>query len=260
MSAPHKDEVTAKVGEALSSLLDWFEANIVDTSRAQDEGSSPMKNLPVSPSTNERVQGDGNLSSPNPFGLFPEIHETDKIAGSFSTWFQLWGCVIGAAHSVEAWGDDPKDWPEWTQGKQLTIRTGEGLDVAVFGTPKLPDVPPPSIVVGMPIKIRGFPAGVTVLDHYEIRNGVAYLDRPTEFRNGEAPSWIIKHNSGEILSMGGMSGGVGTVTMKNGKEAPVAILITQNGRADLDGKGVQSHSSDVVEARDVYDDLKAMGF
>ena len=52
---------------------------------------------------------------PNPFGLFPEQHETDRIAGSFSTWFEYWGGVIGAAHSVEAWPNDRKQWPDWTK-------------------------------------------------------------------------------------------------------------------------------------------------
>ena len=202
----------------------------------------------------ERGTGNGfpdqRTAHPNPFGLFPEQHETDRIAGSFSTWFRLWGGVIGAAHSVEAWPDDRSQWPEWTRGKFLIIRP-ESLDVALFGC-TLPKRPPPALRPGDRVRLRGYPAGVTDPSHYEIRNGVAYIDRPEETRKGEAPSWIIRFDDGSVLAVGGMSGGVGTTVMPGGHETVTSVIITQNSRADLDGDGDSDHSSDVTELVDVW--------
>ena len=192
--------------------------------------------------------GASGVRAPNPFGLFPEIHETDAIAGAFSTWFRLWGGIVGAAHSVEAWPEDRSQWPEWTQGLDLIIRPG-GLDVALFGC-TLPSRAPQALRHGDRIRIRGYPAGVTAPDHYEVRNGIAYMDRPEEMRNGDAPSWIVQFDDGQPLAIGGMSGGV--VTIVQGGETPAAVLITQNSRADLDGDGDEDHSSDVTELLDVW--------
>ena len=194
--------------------------------------------------------------APSPFGLFLSIHETDIISGAFSSWFHLWGGIIGAAHSVEAWPQDDEDWPEWTEGLEAIVRPAD-LDAALFGCDDIPTRPPQALRVGDRVRIRGFPAGVTNNQHYEVRNGTAYLDRPEDMRNGEAPSWIIKFDNGETLAMGGMSGGVVTVVLADGSEVPVAILITQNGRADLDGDGIGDHSSDVVELIDVWTALMA---
>ena len=198
----------------------------------------------------------GALRPPNPFGLFPEQHETDRIAGAFSTWFALWDGIIGAAHSVEAWPEDRALWPEWTKGKDLIIRPA-GLDVALFGC-TLPERPPAILRPGDRVRIRGYPAGVTNLAHYEIRNGSALMDRPEETRRGEAPSWIIQFDNGSVLAVGGMSGGV--VTLVQGvTEIPAAVLITQNSRADLDGDGDPDHSSDVVELSDVWRAVRRTG-
>jgi len=187
---------------------------------------------------------------PNPFGLFPEQHETDRIAGSFSTWFEHWGGVIGAAHSVEAWPEDRNQWPSWTHGKSLILRPA-GLDVALFGC-SLPDRPPSALRHGDRVRLRGYPAGVTDSTHYEVRNGMAYMDRPEETRKGEAPSWIVQFDDGSVLAVGGMSGGVGTTVLPSGAEIVTSIIITQNSRADLDADGDEDHSSDVTELIDVW--------
>jgi hypothetical protein len=189
-------------------------------------------------------------SAPNPFGLFPEQHETDRIAGSFSTWFKHWGGIIGAAHSVEAWPKDRAQWPDWTRGKSLILRPA-GLDVALFGC-TLPKRPPPALRHGDRVRLRGYPAGVTDWTHYEVRNGIAYMDRPEETRKGDAPSWIVQFDDGSVLAVGGMSGGVGTTVLADGAEAITSIIITQNSRADLDADGDEDHSSDVTELIDVW--------
>jgi len=155
----------------------------------------------------------------------------------------LWGGVIGAAHSAEAWSDEKESWPDWTQDLSRILRP-EGLDAALFGCDEIPDRPPQALRHGDRIRIRGYPAGVTDPDHYEVRNGFALMDRPEDTRNGEAPSWIIQFDDGSVLAVGGMSGGVVTVVLPDGSEVPVAILITQNGRFDLDGDGDSDHSSD----------------
>lgn len=188
--------------------------------------------------------------SPNPYGLFAEQHETDRIAGSFSTWFRLWGGIVGAAHSVEAWPKDRKEWPDWTQGLTLILRPA-GLDAALFGC-TLPKRPPQSLRPGDRVRLRGYPAGVTDPRHYEIRNGIAYLDRPEETRKGDAPSWIIQFDDGSVLAVGGMSGGLGTTVQPDGTEVATSIIITQNSRADLDADGDPDHSSDVTELVDVW--------
>ncbi len=187
---------------------------------------------------------------PNPFGLFPEQLETDRIAGSFSTWFEYWDGIVGAAHSVEAWPQDRKLWPLWTQGKSLILRP-DGLDVALFGC-TLPKRPPPALRSGDRVRLRGYPAGVTDLAHYEIRNGIAYMDRPEDTRKGEAPSWIVQFDDGSVLAVGGMSGGVGTTVLPDGSEVITSVIITQNSRADLDADGDSDHSSDVTELIDVW--------
>ena len=195
----------------------------------------------------EKTQG---TAAPNPFGLFPEQHETDRIAGSFSTWFSCWDGVIGAAHSVEAWPKDRAQWPDWTKGKSLILRPA-GLDVALFGC-TLPKRPPPSLRHGDRVRLRGYPAGVTDLGHYEVRNGIAYMDRPEDTRKGDAPSWIVQFDDGSVLAVGGMSGGVGTTVLADGAEVITSVIITQNSRADLDGDGDADHSSDVTELIDVW--------
>lgn len=197
--------------------------------------------------TPEKTQG---TAAPNPFGLFPEQHETDHIAGSFSTWFVCWDGVIGAAHSVEAWPEDRTQWPDWTKGKALILRP-DGLDVALFGC-TLPKRPPPSLRHGDRVRLRGYPAGVTDLSHYEVRNGIAYMDRPEDTRNGDAPSWIVQFDDGSVLAVGGMSGGVGTTVLADGAEVVTSVIITQNSRADLDADGDADHSSDVTELIDVW--------
>lgn len=186
----------------------------------------------------------------NPFGLFPEQHETDRIAGSFSSWFECWDGIIGAAHSVEAWPEDRNQWPEWTKGKDLILRPA-GLDVSLFGC-TLPKRPPPALRNGDRMRLRGYPAGVTDLTHYEVRNGTAYIERPEDTRKGEAPSWIMQFDDGSVLAVGGMSGGVGTTVLADGAEVITSLIITQNSRADLDGDGDQDHSSDVTELLDVW--------
>lgn len=186
----------------------------------------------------------------NPFGLFPEQHETAQIAGSFSTWFKYWGGIIGAAHSVEAWPKNRQHWPAWTKGKPLILRPA-GLDVALFGC-TLPKRPPQALRNGDRVRLRGYPAGVTDPTHYEIRNGIAYMDRPEETRKGDAPSWIVQFDDGSVLAVGGMSGGVGTSVLPGGAEVVTSIIITQNSRADLDGDGDADHSSDVTELIDVW--------
>ncbi len=198
-----------------------------------------------------------STTAPSPFGLFPEIHETDVISGAFSSWFHLWGGIIGAAHSVEAWPENPAEWPEWAQDLDAIVRPAD-LDAALFGCDEIPERPPQALRHGDRVRVRGYPAGVTHPDHYEIRNGFALMDRPEDTRNGDAPSWIIQFDDGSVLAMGGMSGGVVTVVLEDGSEIPVAILITQNSRADLDGDGDQDHSSDVVELIDVWTALKAV--
>jgi len=187
---------------------------------------------------------------PNPFGLFPEQHETDRIAGSFSTWFEYWDGIIGAAHSVEAWPEDRNLWPDWTKDKSLILRPA-GLDVALFGC-VLPKRPPPALRNGDRVRLRGYPAGVTDLAHYEVRNGIAYMDRPEDTRKGEAPSWIVQFDDGSVLAVGGMSGGVGTTVLPDGAEVITSVIITQNSRADLDADGDADHSSDVTELIDVW--------
>ena len=195
----------------------------------------------------EKTQG---KNAPNPFGLFPEQHETDRIAGSFSTWFTCWDGIIGAAHSVEAWPEDRAQWPDWTKGKTLILRP-DGLDVALFGC-SLPKRPPPSLRHGDRVRLRGYPAGVTDPAHYEVRNGIAYMDRPEDTRKGEAPSWIVQFDDGSVLAVGGMSGGVGTTVLADGAEVATSVIITQNSRADLDDDGDADHSSDVTELVDVW--------
>ena len=189
-------------------------------------------------------------AAPHPFGLFAEQHETTRIAGSFSTWFRLWGGIIGAAHSVEAWPKDRREWPDWTKGLPLILRPA-GLDAALFGC-TLPRRPPAALRPGDRIRLRGYPAGVTDPRHYEIRNGIAYLDRPEETRKGDAPSWIVQFDDGSVLAVGGMSGGVGTTVLPDGSEIATSIIITQNSRTDLDADGDPDHSSDVTELIDVW--------
>lgn len=203
--------------------------------------------LSVPSRNNLKAQGN---SAPNPFGLFPEQHETSRIAGSFSTWFRHWDGIIGAAHSVEAWPENRSEWPEWTHGKSLILRPA-GLDVALFGC-AMPKRPPPALRHGDRVRLRGYPAGVTDPTHYEIRNGIAYMDRPEDMRKGDAPSWIVQFDDGSILAVGGMSGGVGTTVLPDGAEVVTSIIITQNSRADLDGDGDEDHSSDVTELIDVW--------
>jgi len=193
-------------------------------------------------------------TTPNPFGLFPEQFETERIAGSFSTWFECWDGIIGAAHSIEAWPEDQKLWPEWTKDKNLVLRPA-GLDVALFGC-TLPKRPPPALRNGDRVRLRGYPAGVTDLAHYEIRNGIAYMDRPEDTRKGEAPSWIVQFDDGSVLAVGGMSGGVGTTVLPDGSEVITSVIITQNSRADLDDDGDTDHSSDVTELIDVWMAIK----
>jgi len=218
---------------------------------------------------------------PIPFGLHLEVHETNHIAGSFSSWFD-WGMTredgtrgrAGAAHSVEAWpggygwksGMDRSQWPLWTQqyrDDEIIIRPGN-LDAALFGV-VLPSTPPPAITRGGAGFVRGYPAGTSVSEHYEIRGGTFYMDRPEDMRGGDAASWIFQQADGTILVMPGMSGGVCTALVKpgtagserttRGDEIAVGILVTQNSRADLDGDGDQDHSCDVVELADVWDVL-----
>ncbi len=203
----------------------------------------------LAPPKNTPAKSEGT-APPNPFGLFPEQHETDRIAGSFSTWFECWDGIVGAAHSVEAWPKDRKIWPQWTQGKSLILRP-DGLDVALFGC-TLPKRPPPALRSGDRVRLRGYPAGVTDLAHYEIRNGIAYMDRPEDTRKGEAPSWIVQFDDGSVLAVGGMSGGVGTTVLPDGSEVITSVIITQNSRADLDADGDSDHSSDVTELIDVW--------
>ena len=212
-----------------------------------------------------------------PFGLFLDAHETDKFAGAFASWFR-WGKpnsryggevgVIGAAHSVEAWGPDRADWPAWTakyDDEDIIVRPG-GLDAALFGI-VLPDVKPLKIAANMPFIIRGFPAGMQMGEGYTIRFGSAYLDRQTALADGEADSWIVTLEDGSVLVMGGMSGGCVTglvpananradaVKTTRGLEILLGILITQNTRFDHDGNPStrKRHSCDIVELLDVYE-------
>lgn len=215
--------------------------------------SKELDALLVGPASKKKLV-QGNLL-PNTFGLFPEQHETDRIAGSFSTWFRHWGGIIGAAHSVEAWPEDRAQWPDWTQDKSLILRPA-GLDVALFGC-TLPDRPPAALRHGDRVRLRGYPAGVTDPTHYEVRNGIAYMDRPEETRKGDAPSWIVQFDDGSVLAVGGMSGGVGTTVLPGGAEIVTSIIITQNSRADLDADGDEDHSSDVTELIDVWAAVRA---
>ena len=123
--------------------------------------------------------------------------------------------------------------------------------MALFGC-TLPDRPPAALRNGDRVRLRGYPAGVTDPTHYEVRNGIAYMDRPEETRKGDAPSWIVQFDDGSVLAVGGMSGGVGTTVLTNGAEIVTSIIITQNSRADLDADGDEDHSSDVTELIDVW--------
>lgn len=203
-----------------------------------------------------------------PFGLFVEIHETQTIAGAFSSWFRYGDTnrlgeqgIVGAAHSVEAWpngmawqaGMERDQWPEWTKvykDSEIIMRPG-GLDIVLFGV-EFPDELPPDIKVGDRIGIMGFPAGVTIPTHAELRVGTAYMERNED----GVLAWIIMFDNGETLAMGGMSGGVVFLMRPDqkdeddivGNETVVATLITQNSRTDV-GQG-QQHGSDVTELRD----------
>lgn len=214
-----------------------------------------------------------------PFGLTLSAHETDEYAGAFSSWFD-WGefnpkyeavGVCGAAHSVEAWGPNRKKWPKWTHkydDEDIIIRP-DGLDAVLFGV-ILPKIAPLKIAVNMPFIIRGYPAGMQVGEGYSIRFGRAYMDRPEDMREGDAPSWIVTLEDGSILVMGGMSGGIVTGLVKGpgrpdavkttrGLEIPLGILITQNTRFDHDANPNtrKRHSCDIVELRDVWDAVRS---
>lgn len=202
--------------------------------------------------------------SPNPYEMFIG-YEENEVSTSFSSWFSLWGGVAGAGHSVEAWpngigwkpGKDRSGWPEWTHrytDDQITLRPA-GVDVALFGC-TLPIRPPARMQVKERVRVRGYPAGVSVQDHYEVRNGFAYMERPEEFRDGAPATWIIVFDDGSQPAMGGMSGGPITLVRASGKEELCGVLITQNGRADLDFDGDKEHSSDIVELFDLYKILK----
>lgn len=208
----------------------------------------------------------GASPSPNPHGMFVGFEE-NEVSSSFATWFSLWDGIAGAAHSVEGWpggigwrpGQDRSGWDEWTQvydDDDIIIRPG-GLDIALFGC-KLPRKAPAQMRVKERIRIRGYPAGVTINDHYEVRNGHAYMERPEEHRNGDAASWIVVLDDGSRPAMGGMSGGpVTIVNQQTGAETLAGVLITQNGRADLNFDGVKEHSSDIVSLETVYMKLKS---
>ena len=193
------------------------------------------------------------MVAPKPFDLFPERHET-RSAVSYSTWFSYWGGIVGAAHSVEAWPEDPGMWPEWTKGKRLILRPA-GLDVALFGC-TIPQRPPQALRHGDAVRLRGYVGGTSIM--HETRNGTAYMDRPEDLRNGEAPSWIIKFTTGEDMAHGGMSGGPVTIVQPDGSEVLAAVLVTQNSRADLDGDNKPDNSSDVVELVDVWTAVSAV--
>jgi len=245
--------VMIRPGTLSEQALD-LEANL---RHAADQAGAFAASAANESQATESPQG---VSAPSPFGLFPEIHETRGIAGAFSSWFELWGGIIGAAHSVEAWPEDRNEWPDWAHALAtigLVVRPDD-LDAALFGCNEIPDRPPQALRHGDRVRIRGYPAGVTDPDHYEIRNGFAFMDRPEDTRHGEAPSWIIQFDDGSVLAVGGMSGGVVTVVLADGSEVPVAILITQNSRADLDADGDEDHSSDVVELVDVWNAIKGV--
>lgn len=220
------------------------------------------------------------------FGLSVIVNDVQGHGTSFGTRWK-WGDEnpkhgeqgdMTAAHVVEEWpggafwkpGMDRSKWPEFTKkysDDEIILRPG-GLDVALFGV-ILPKDRPPNITVGMKMAVRGYPGGVTINGHYETRLGEAYLDRPEEFRGGDAPSWIIKqvlHDVGKLPGMqqaiviGGMSGGCGSqivqrpipgaVQTKSGFEIAVAVLVTLNSAFPT---GEKSH--DIVELADVWDIL-----
>lgn len=192
-----------------------------------------------------------DASESNPHGIFFTIHRAGDSV-TYSSWFRYGEInrhgdrgVIGAAHSVEAWPEDRSEWPEWTRkyaDHEITVRP-QGYDIALFGVRK--HEPPPPITGGMLIRVYGFPAGVTNLRHFEVRDGYVYLRRGGE----EGSTWIVVFFDGEEAAVAGMSGGAVVYVTEGGAEVIIAVLTTRNSPADVDRDGDDEESSDVSQLR-----------
>ena len=226
-----------------------------------------------------------------PKPVYLSAHSTDRLMLAASTWFDFHGAIIGAAHSLEGWGFSRSEWPKWTQeyGDHDIIHRPNGLDITIFGFNALRGFPPPpKLVEGMPVIIRGYPGGSTVNGRYEIRVGKLLMDRPEDTRNGDAESWIIVLADGSQVVIGGMSGGSASIVTAPGFEWPIdkipmnggdltrpsgiteamvqrwlggakeevsGVLVTQNGAFDHDMNPATAkrNSCDIVEGRDAYE-------
>ena len=193
-----------------------------------------------------------------PWRMFAEIH---RLLGStsYSTWFVAGEdgdgrpINIGAAHSVEAWPEDRRLWPKWTKEydpDDIFIRPG-GDDLAIFGDPTSLTVV--ELEIGDRVLARGFPAGVTLPDHWEARAGTVYLGRD-EDGDGREESLIVQYDDGsdsrrsrQHAAVGGMSGGPVAHIDAEMNETLAAVLITRNSPVDTDGDGRPEEGSDVVE-------------
>jgi len=177
----------------------------------------------------------------NRFGVVRYFEDADGQF-SYSSWFRMWGGWVGAGHSDEGLKAAK---PNFVTAKTEILRPGN-MDFVGYGI-TLPKEPPKQLVEGERFDLVGFPAGSK---HPARRTGKVYIERPEETRNGDGPSWIIDHDRHQEPSLGGMSGGAGAGP---NDDEPRAVIITQNGKADVNFDGYQTHSSDVVSLRDIWD-------
>lgn len=201
----------------------------------------------------------------NPFGV---LRYFDDIGAgqSYSSWVPLWGGFGGAAHSDEGLSDDtvPVDRPNFASAPE--VLRPNGLDGVFYGC-TFPDTPPPAPWVNADITEYGYPAGSKLPTWID---GQVLMQRPQDLQPNEfIKSWVVVHDKGEDLAMGGVSGGAvvannvtdpaiiaqakaaGVLRVINGVNLVLLGFVTdQNSRFPYQGE--QRNSSDFVSLYDLW--------
>lgn len=171
---------------------------------------------------------------------------------SWCTYWRLWGGWASADHCYQ--GRDRKA-PPWASPGRTAQRDGS-LDAVLFDV-TFPARQPRRMREGEPVWIVSYPGGSGALT---LREGVGYIRRQSGEHGYEVGNriviipglsqWVDDVRYDPVI--GGMSGGL--VVSK--QLDPLAILVTQNGQAELTGDGVNDNSADVVELHDVWRELR----
>ena len=174
---------------------------------------------------------------------------------AWGTYWTHWDGWITANHVHNEMERKPPPWIR--EYKPKTYRMPGQIDAALYGV-KFPKTPPPYLKEGQHVYILGFPGGSS---QPSLRQGYVYLKRrakaDTEYITPAVIVAIITPS--EYVNdvrfdpvIGGMSGGV--VVSADTLQA-VGILVAQNSPHDINRDGVLDQSADVIELRDVWEEL-----